>query len=117
MRTYLLHSLLVATKLPLDELSSANLVAMEVPSKATSGFERLLHRPVQQTRAAGPHVAVLDAPQVRRQAQTMTWVNRWNRLEHAPFQFRRTCSCSLGDAVPGLHGSIYLGRSFGSYGD
>ena len=75
-RTYLLHSLLVATKLPLDELSMAHLVAMEVPSKATIGFERLLLRLVQQTRAAGPQVAVIVAPQLRRQAQTMTWVNR-----------------------------------------
>ena len=41
-------SLLVATKLPLDELSTAHLVAMEVPSKATLGFERLLLRLVQQ---------------------------------------------------------------------
>ena len=117
MRTYLLHSLLAATKLPLDELSTAHLVAMEVPSKATIGFERLLLRLVQQTRAAGPQVAVIIAPQLRRQAQTMTWINRWNRMEHAPFQFHRTCSCCLGDSVPGLHGSIYLGRSFGSNGD
>ena len=117
MRSYLLHSLLVAAKLPLDELSMAHLVAMEVPSNATLGFERLLLRLVQQTRAAGPQVAVIVAPQLRRQAQTMTWVNRWNRMEHAPFQFHRTCSCCLGDSVPGLHGSIYLGRSFGSNGD
>ena len=60
-RTYLLHSLRVATKLPLDELSMAQLVAMEVPSKATLGFERLLLRLVQQTRAAGPQVAVIVA--------------------------------------------------------
>ena len=96
----------------------AHLVAMEVPSNATiDGTERLLLRLVRQIMAAGPQVAVIVVPQVRRQAQTMIWVHRWNRLEHAPFTFHRTCSCCVGNSVPGLHAAIYLGRSFGSNGD
>ena len=43
-RTYLLHHLLTATKLPLDELSAVQLVVMEVPSKASGGFEHSLLR-------------------------------------------------------------------------
>ena len=45
------------------------------------------------------------------------WVARWNRLEFAPFLFHRTCSCSLGNAIDGVHASIYLARSYGSNGE
>ena len=38
-------------------------------------------------------------------------------MEHVPFTFHRTCSCCVGNSVPGLHAAIYLGRSFGSNGD
>ena len=36
---YLLHELLASVKLPLDELSSAHLVAVEIPPVALEGFE------------------------------------------------------------------------------
>ena len=111
-RRYSLHSLPLATKLPVDELPSAHLAAMEVPSNATSGLERPLLRPVQQTRAAGRQVAVITAPQLRRQAQLTTWANRWNRMKQASLQVHRTCSCCLGESAPGLHSPSDLGRSF-----
>jgi hypothetical protein len=116
-RTYALHHLLMATKLPLDELSAVHMVLMDVPSKASGGFEHLLLRLVQKIRALGPHVAIMVIPSAKQQAHTMMWVARWNRFEHAPFLFHRTCSCHLGKATDGVHTSIFLARSYGSNGE
>ena len=61
-RTYVLHHLLMATKLPLDELSAVHMVLMEAPSKASGGFEHLLLGLAQKIRALGPHVAIMVTP-------------------------------------------------------
>ena len=90
---------------------------MEIPSKAVGGFEHGLLRLVQKIRALGPHIALLVLPAARQQAHAMMWVNRWNRLEAAPFLFQQTCSCSIGGPNCGLHVSIYLARSLGSGGN
>jgi len=116
-QTYVLHRLLVATKIAFDELRLAKYVIVEVPPKAVGGFEHSLLKLVQKILALGPQVAILVLPAARQQAHTMMWVNRWNRLELAPFSFQRTCSCQLGRAVAGLHATIYLARSYGSVGE
>ncbi len=46
-------------KLPLDELSSAHLVAIEIPPVALKGFEHDLLHLVAKIRAIGPHVAII----------------------------------------------------------
>jgi len=84
-QTYVLHHLLSASKLPLDELAAAQLVAMEMPSKAATGFEHLLLRLVQKVLALGPQVALMVLPAARQQAHSMMWVNRWNHLDATPF--------------------------------
>ena len=61
-QTYVLHHLISATRLPLDELSAAQLVVMEIPSKAIGGFEHSLLRLVQKVRALGPQIALLVPP-------------------------------------------------------
>ena len=66
---YLLHELLASVKLPLDELSSADLVAIEVPPVALKGFEHNLLHLVAKIRAIGPHVVVIVQPSLTRQTQ------------------------------------------------
>ena len=60
--TYLLHELLVNVKLPLDELSSAHLVAIEVPPAPLAGFEHDLLQLVAKLRALGPNVLLIVQP-------------------------------------------------------
>ena len=116
-RTYLLYQLLAAVKLPLDELAYAHLVAMKVPPLSQHGFEHNLLRVVSKIRQVGPHVAIIVLPQERRQAQTALWVHKWNRIEHVPFVFTKTCVCRLGSTAPGFHFTVLLGKSYGSAGD
>ena len=71
---YLLHELLASVKLPLDELSSAHLVAIEVPPVDLKGFEHNILHLVAKIRAIGPHVAVIVQPSLRRQTQQALWI-------------------------------------------
>ena len=75
-QTYLLHQLIAAVKLPLDELSHAHLVVMKVPPLTQRGFEHSLLRAVSKVRQVGPQVAIIVLPQERRQAQTALWVHK-----------------------------------------
>ena len=111
-RTFLLHSLLTPVTLPLDELCSAPLAVAEIPPTTAKGFEHRLLRLAQKIRLGGTHVAFVVTPNSHRQSKAATWVQRWNRLEHVPFQFLRTCTCCLGTAVPGQHHPVFLGTSY-----
>ena len=61
-KCYLLQELLASVKLPLDELISAHLVAIEIPPVALRGFEHNLLHLVAKIRAIGPHVAIIVQP-------------------------------------------------------
>ncbi len=115
-QAYILHDLLACAKLPLRELPTSHLVALEVPPDAVTGFEHQLLRLVCKIRTLGPHVAVIALPQIARHAQTELWVHRWNRLEHAPVQLMRTRVCDIGGSVPGLRLTTPLGKTFGDAG-
>ena len=107
-----LHELLASVKLPLDELSSAHLVVMEVPPAALSGFEHSLLRLIVKIRELGVHVAVVVQPNLRRQTQQPFWVQRWNRLDHRPFTFVSACSCRLSSSAIGCHHQLLIGSSY-----
>ena len=117
LRTYLLHQLLASVKLPLDELACAHLAVLKVPPLTQHGFEQNLLRVVSKIRQVGPQVAILVLPQERRQAQTALWVHKWNRINHVPFVFVKTCVCRLGSTAPGFHFTVLLGKSYGTAGD
>ena len=99
----MLHELLASVKLPLDELSRAHLVVMEIPPAALSGFEHTLLRLIAKIRQLGVHVAVIVQPNLRKMTQQPFWAQRWNRLSHRPFTFVSACSCRISHVAPGCH--------------
>ena len=109
---YLLHELLASVKLPLDELSSAHLVAIEIPPVALKGFEHDLLHLVAKIRAIGPQVAIIVQQSLRRQTQQALWIHRWNRLDNRPFQITQTCSSRLGNTCQGCHFPVLLGTTY-----
>ena len=109
---YLLHDLLASVKLPLDELSQAHLVAIEIPPLALKGFEHNLLHLIAKIRAVGPQVAIIVQPSLRRQTQQALWTHRWNKLDNRPFQLIQTCSCQLGNKCQGCHSRFLVGLSF-----
>ena len=109
---YLLHELLASVKLPLDELSSAHLVAIEIPPVALKGFEHDLLHLVAKIRAIGPHVAIIVQPSLRRRTQQALWIHRWNKLDSRPFQIMQTCSCRLGNRCQGCHFPVLIGTTY-----
>ena len=88
---YFLHELLGSVKLPLDELSQTHLVVVEVPPSTLRDFEHHLAMLVAKIRAAGPHVALITQPSLRKQTQKMTWISKWNRQKNRPFDIKQTC--------------------------
>ena len=48
---------------------------------------------------------------IRRKSNKTLWVSRWNRLRDAPFRFHQTCSCRVGNAVPGCHLALLIGTT------
>ena len=109
---YLLHELMASVKLPLDELSSAHLVAIEIPPVALRGFEHSLLHLIAKIRAIGPHVAIIVQPSLRRRTQQALWVHRWNKIDQRPFQLIQTCSCKLGNKCQGCHFPLLVGVTF-----
>ena len=95
-KAYLLREMMSKVHLPFDELAAAQVVALEVPPRMPQHFERTLLQFITKVRARGPHVAIVVAPQAKRQSQVALWIHKWNHLEQAPFKFKRQCSCQIG---------------------
>ena len=108
---YVLHSMMAQMTAPLDELSTAHIVVLEVPPTAAARFEHDLLRLVARIRAQGPEVAVIVQPSLRKKSNKTLWIHRWNRLSHVPFKFYQTCSCKVGNAVPGCHLTCLVGAT------
>ena len=89
-----------------------SLAVAEIPPTTAKGFEHRLLRLAQKIRLGGTHVAFVVTPNSHRQSKAATWVQRWNRLEHVPFQFLRTCTCCLGRTVSEQHHPVFLGTSY-----
>ena len=108
---YVLHDMMAHMTAPLDELSTAHAVVLEAPPIVTARFEHDMLSLVSKIMAQGPAVAIIVQPSLRRRSNKTLWVHRWNRLEHAPFKFRQTCSCKTGNAVPGCHLTCLIGAT------
>ena len=108
---YILHDMMASVTAPLHELSSAHLIALEVPPIVTAGFERDLLNFVHKLLALCIHVVVVVQPSIRRRSNKTLWVHKWNFLPNVPFMFTQTCSCMTGNAVPGCHLTCYVGSS------
>ena len=108
---YVLHDMLTNMKAPLDELSTAHAVVLEAPSIVTARFEHDMLTLVQKIRSIGPEVAIIVQPSLRRRSNKTLWVHRWNRLHNVPFKFCQTCSCKLGNRVPGCHLTCLVGAT------
>ena len=110
---YVLHDMMRSATAPLDELSSAHAVLLEAPPIVTPRFEHDMLDLVAKVLNQCPRVAIIVQPSLRRKSNKTLWVQRWNKLQCAPFKFRQNCSCQLGNAVPGCHLTLFIGTSQG----
>ena len=108
---HVLHDLIRSMTAPLDELSSAQAVVLEAPSIVTPRFENDMLNLISRVTAQCPCVAIIVQPSLRRKSNKTLWVSRWNRLREAPFRFRQTCSCKMGNAAPGCHLTLLIGTT------
>ena len=109
--SYVLHDMMRSLTAPLDELKTAHAVVLEAPSIVTQRFEHNMLALIGRITPQCPHLAVLVQPSLRRKSNKTLWVSRWNRLRGAPFRFRQTCSCKMGNAVPGCHLALLIGTA------
>ena len=108
---YVLYDMMANMTAPLDELSTAHLVVLEAPPNVAARFEHDMLSLVSRIMAQGPEVAVMVQPSLRRKSNKALWIQRWNRLTHAPFKFRQTCSCKASHNVPGCHLTCLIGAT------
>ena len=109
---FLLHQVADRMTALYDEFTKAHLAVLDIPPAAEAKYELRMLSIVKRILQAGPKVAILVRPNMRRKSDRATWVHRWNRLRTTPFRFRKTCSCKLGNGVPGCHSTIYVGTSW-----
>ena len=111
--SFLLHSVL-HVKSPLPELRSASHVAIELPANVEKGFEKIALNFLERVRVQCPQTFMIVQPSLRRRSNRSTWISRWNQHRGSkPFLFRETCSCLVGDGVPGCHITVYIGTDSG----
>ena len=109
--SYLFHDM-VYVKSSLPELLAASSVAIELPANVEGGYEQKILSFVDRVRSQCPRIYMIVQPSLRRRSNRSTWVSRWNQHSgFKPFLFRETCSCRVGDGVPGCHITFYIGTS------
>ena len=108
---YVLHDMMRSLTAPLAELSSAHAVVLEAPPIVTQRFEHDMLDLVRKATAQCPVVAIIVQPSLRRKSNKTLWVHRWNLLHDSPFKFWQTCSCKMGNAVPGCHLTCFIGTT------
>ena len=101
MGKYVLHDMLTSTSAPMHELSTAHVVALEVPPIVTTRFEHDLLNFVHKLLALNVIVLAVVQPSLRRKTNKSLWVHKWNQLPQVPSKFYQTCSCKTGNQVPG----------------
>ena len=109
---YVLHDVIGKVTAPFHEFSTAHVAMLEVPPSVAPLYEHKLLDTISRLHAAGPEVAVIVQPSLRRRSDKSLWVHKWNYLRKAPFRFYRTCSCQLGNNVKGCHFAIYVGATW-----
>ena len=86
---FLLEDVLSSKDAPLQEMASADLVALEAPPVTKQGFEQRMLEAVLKLRAASLEILLVVLPSLRKKSNKSTWVYRWNRLRNTPFKFSR----------------------------
>ena len=81
---YLLSDVWKSVDAPLQEFSSAHIVALELPPVVQLGYEHSVLSIVQKMLAVGTQVLMIVQPSLRRKSNKALWVHKWNFLEHAP---------------------------------
>ena len=112
---YLLHDCMADVKAPLQELSQAQAVVLEVPPVCRPKFEHDLLNLVHKILNITSTLVVLVQPSVRRKSNKALWLQRWNNMSGVPFRFYQTCSCKTGNTVPGCRLTCYVGCSRSLY--
>ena len=108
---HLLHDVL-HLKSTLPELSQAWLVAAELPANVEGGFEQTAMAFAAKALKQCPRLVLIVQPSLRRHSNRSVWMSRWNRhCGQTPFGFSKTCSCRVGDGVPGCHVTTYVGTT------
>ena len=74
MGRYLLHNVVGQMTALYDEFAKAHVVALDVPPIAEARYEHRLLDVVTRIRQAGPHVAVVLRPNMRRNSDKALWV-------------------------------------------
>ena len=108
---YLLEEVLSSVDAPLQEMHSADVVAMELPPISRTGFEHRVFDAVSKLQAASLEILLLVQPCLRRKSSKSTWTYRWNRMAKTQCKFRQSCSCKLGSSNPGFHAMCYVASS------
>ena len=111
-KKYILYQLLCDKELSFDEFRTVDLVVMEIPPIAKTGYEHELHRLVTGIRAVGTHVAMIVQPSIRKKNVRCLWIQKWNYLPQVPFKFTQTCSCRVPHAPQQYHITHYICCSF-----
>ena len=109
--SHLLHDML-HVKSTLPELNAASLVATELPANVERGYEQYVLSFAARAMKHCPRILMIVQPSLRRRSNRSIWVTRWNQSRGIkPFEFSRTCSCLVGNGVPGCHVTMYVGTS------
>ena len=108
---YLLHDFMADVKAPLQELTQAHAVVLEVLPVCKPKFEHDLLNLVHKILNVASALVVVVQPSVRRKSNKALWMQKWNNMSDVPFRFYQTCSCKTGDTVPGCHLTCYVGSN------
>ena len=81
---YILHDMLASTTAPVHELSTAHVVALEVPPIVTARFEHDLLNFVHKLLALNVIVLAIVQPSLRRKSNKSLCVHKWNQLPRVP---------------------------------
>ena len=108
---YVSRDVLASMSAPLHELSTAHLVALEVPPVATAKFEHNLLNYAHRLLALSQLALVVVHPSLRRKTNQTLWVHKWNQLPQVRFKIYQKCSGKAGNHVPGCHLTYYVGSN------
>ena len=107
----MLHNVL-HLKSSLPEFGKAWLVAAELPASVESGYEQTVMAFAARVLNQCPRLLFVVQPSLRSHSNRSVWITRWNQHSgRIPFGFSQTCSCRVGDGVPGCHVTTYVGTT------
>ena len=85
-------------------------MATELPANVEGGYEQTVLSFAAKALKQCPRMLMIVQPSLRRRSNRSIWVARWNQHSgFKPFVFVQTCSCRVGDGVPGCHVTTCVG--------